>query len=76
MSFKNSYYIFKKLEKPNINLRKFTQLSLWIVNFYVKSIFCRNFIVYLHVWIQKAPEYGSNTDPDPQHCFYSKEMFR
>ena len=50
-----------------------TKLSLWIVNFYLKSyIFCFHFTLYLHVWIriqiQKAPEYGSNTDPDPQHC--------
>ena len=51
-----------------------TKLSLWIVNFYLKSyIFCFHFTLYLHVWIririQKAPEYGSNTDqdPDPQH---------
>ena len=22
--------------------------------------------------IQMAPEYGSNTDPDPQHCFLRK----
>ena len=27
------------------------------------------FILFLHVWIRihKAPEYGSNADPDPQH---------
>ena len=54
----------------------FTQLSLWIVNLYLKSYnFLSPFILYLHVWIwiriQKAPEYGSNTDPGPQH--YSVE---
>ena len=38
------------------------------INFYLKSyIFCLHFTLYLHVWIRKAPEYGSNTDPDPQH---------
>ena len=48
----------------------FSQLSLWIVNLYLKSyIFCLHFNLYLHVWIriQEAPEYGSHTDPDPQH---------
>ena len=42
------------------------------MNFYLKSyIFCLHFTLYLHVWIriQKAPEYGSNTDLDPQHCY-------
>ena len=50
----------------------FSQLSLWIVNLYLKSyIFCLHFNLYLHVWIriQEAPEYGSNMDPDPQHWF-------
>ena len=48
----------------------FSQLSLWTVNLCPKSYtFCLYFILYLHVWIQihKAPEYGSNTDPNPQH---------
>ena len=48
----------------------FSQLSLWTVNLYLKSyIFCYCFNLYLHVWIrmQEAREYGSNTDPDPQH---------
>ena len=49
-----------------------TKLSLWIVNIYLKSyIFCFHFTLYLHVWIRiripKAPEYGSNTNQDPQH---------
>ena len=64
-----------------INFEIFTHLSLWIMNLYLKSyIFCLHFIPYLHVWvqirifririrIQKALDYGSNTDPDPQHCF-------
>ena len=31
--------------------------------------FCLHVSLNLHVWIRihKAPEYGSNTDPDPQH---------
>ena len=50
----------------------FCQLSLWIVNLYLKScIFCLHFNLYLYVWIririQEAPEYGSNRDPGPQH---------
>ena len=66
----------------------FTQLSLWIVNFYVKVvselwIFILNLISFafilfyiymcgsgsvflIRIRIQKAPEYGSNMDPDPQ----------
>ena len=69
----------------------FTQLSLWIVNFYVKVvselwIFILNLISFafisfyiymcgsesvflIRIRIHKAPEYGSNMDPDPQHCF-------
>ena len=41
-----------------------TKLSLWIVNFYLKSyIFCFHFTLYLHVWIRiRIP----NTDPDPE----------
>ena len=61
------------------HLKKFlSQLSLWIVNLCIKSdTICLYFILYLHVRIRiripikdpihKAPEYGSNTDPDPQH---------
>ena len=48
----------------------FTQLSRWVVNLYLtSSIFCLHFILYVYVWdrIQEAPEYGFNTDPDPQH---------
>ena len=57
----------------------FSQLSLWIVNLYLKSyIFCLHFNLYLHVWIRiRIPntdpyfEYGSgsgklpNTGTDP-----------
>ena len=39
-----------------------TKLSLWIVNFYLKSdIFCFHFTLYWHVWI-RIP----NPDPDPE----------
>ena len=47
-----------------------SQLSHWIGNSFLKShTFCLYFILFLHVWIRnhKAPEYGSSTDPDPQH---------
>ena len=50
----------------------FTLLSLFIVNFYPKSCtVLLHFILYLRhvlIRIQKASEYGSNTDldPDPQ----------
>ena len=41
-----------------------TKLSLWIVNFYLKSyIFCFHFTLYLHVWIRI---HIPNTDPDPE----------
>ena len=51
-----------------------------MVNICLKSdTFCLYFILYLHLWIlirvfprrirfHKAPENGSNTDPDPQPC--------
>ena len=44
-----------------------TKLSLWIVNFYLKSyIFCLHFTLYLHVWIRiRIP----NTDPDPERSW-------
>ena len=72
---------FGPIQGYTINFEIFTHLSLWIMNLYLKSyIFCLHFIQYLHVWvqirifririrIQKALDYGSNTDPDPQHCF-------
>ena len=53
----------------------FCQLSLRTVNFCLKfSTFSIYFILYnLQVWIwirfDKAPEYGPNMDPDPQHWF-------
>ena len=27
-------------------------------------------VFWIRIRIQEAPEYGSNTDPDPQHCNY------
>ena len=52
----------------------FTLLSLLIVNLYLKSFASILFYFYMcgsgsvfriRIRIQKAPEYGSNTDPDP-----------
>ena len=51
----------------------FKSLSVQSLNcefIFLKSFtFCLYFILYFYVWIQihKAPEYGSNTDPDLQH---------
>ena len=47
----------------------FSQLSLWMMNL------CLYFVLYLYVWIRihKAPEYGSNTDPNPQHWHKVKD---
>ena len=46
----------------------FAQLSLFIVNFYLKSCtFFLHFILYLHVWIWIRI---SNTDPDPESSEY------
>ena len=43
-----------------------------IVKTYTFCLFLYYCTVYFHVWIwiriYKAPEYGSNTDPDPKHC--------
>ena len=42
----------------------FSQLSHWIVNLYLKSYtICPYFILFLHVWIHKAPKngFGSTT---------------
>ena len=62
--FKTS--IFSKNYKHTLSHKEvFYQLSLWIVNYYLKSdIFCLHLILYLHVWIRiriRIP----NTDPDP-----------
>ena len=66
-------YIFLNCKNKLSPKEIFNHLGLWIVGWYLKSyIFCLHFNIYLHVWIririQEAPEYGSNTDPDPQHC--------
>ena len=65
------HILFKNYNNKMSPKEFFTQLSLLNVNLYLKSdIFCPNFFLYFHLWIriQKAPENGSNTDPDPQHC--------
>ena len=57
--------ILKKNNNKQMPPREiFTQLSLWMVNLYLKSyIFCRHFILYLHIWIRiRIP----NMDPDPE----------
>ena len=30
----------------------------------------------IRIRIQEAPEYGSNTDPDPQHCFEENPLIK
>ena len=70
---------YKKVMSPE---EIYSQLlvSLWILNLCLKCYtFCLYFILYLNVWIRihKASEYGSNTDPDPQHWFiYSKRNLK
>ena len=65
-------YSYKKILAPE-NL--FSQLSLRMVNFHGLSLVHLLPLFYpiftIHVWIRihKATEYGSNTDPDPQHWF-------
>ena len=50
--------------------------SLWSGILYLNT-FSIFLILYLNVWIRihKSPEYGSNTDPDPQHWFKLKYGF-
>ena len=49
-------------------------ITIYILEWQCHEIlsFCLYFFRFLHAWIQihKAPEYGSNRDPDPdpQHC--------
>ena len=46
----------------------FSQLSLWNVNFCLKSYtFCFYFIIFCHVWI-RIGFLNTSTDTDPQHC--------
>ena len=44
---------------------------IYILNLTYQYVFRFHFNLYFHVWIQiriqQAPEYGSNTDPDPKH---------
>ena len=58
---------------------RFSQLSIWTVNLWFKSYAFFAYILsytgiymcgsgsVLGIRIHKAPEYRSNTDPDPQH---------
>ena len=69
--YKTSIFLLNYMNKLSPT-EIFNQLSLWIVNELLINILnltsCASilsYIPYLHVWIQEAPEYGSNTDPDP-----------
>ena len=44
--------------------------------FRISYIFCLYFNLHLHVWIriQEALEYGSNTDPNPQHWYGVRKL--
>ena len=54
-----------------------TEFLIYILESYT---FCLYFILFLLVWIHKAPEYGSNTDPvpdpDPQHWTLTKGILK
>ena len=55
---------FKTYKNKMSHTEILTQLSLWIVNLYLKScIFCLHFNLYLHVWIWIRIRTG-NTDPE------------
>ena len=52
--------------------------SLWLVNYFLNLtpfasilsyIYMPGSVLGIRILIHKAPEYGSNTDPDPQHWF-------
>ena len=54
-----------------MSLKKF--LVSWVSELWIYILTLHlylHFILNLHLWIRihKAPEYGSNMDPDPQHC--------
>ena len=46
-----------------------TELLIWV---YISNL--TPFVSILS-YFYKAPEYGSNTDPDPQHCGYLTRSF-
>ena len=50
-----------------LNLTSFASILTYICMCGSGSVF------RIRIQIQEAPEYGSNTDPDPQHYFYFKE---
>ena len=75
---KNIFFLCQKIMAPE---ELFSQSSLWKVNLCLKSstfclilsyiFLCGSGSVFgIRIRIHKAPEYGSNTnaDPDPQHC--------
>ena len=75
------------ITKGTGNLKKFLLrwvFELWI---YILNLISFAFILYyfymcgsgsvfrIRIRIQEAPEYGSNTDPDPQHCYLPWDFF-
>ena len=51
-----------------LNLKSSASILTYICMCGSESEFC--------IWIRihEAPEYGSNTDPDPQHCFLLRKI--
>ena len=88
MFFKNSIFFLTMITKGNLKkflLRWVFELWIYIVNlisfafifyyFYMcgsGSVFRIRIHILIRIRIQEAPEYGSNKDPDPQHCFVLK----
>ena len=44
--------------------------------FYSTYIYMSESVLGMRIRIQKASEYGSNTDPDPQHCYLGMHRMR
>ena len=72
------WYIFFQSIRTKWHLKKFvlswvSELWIYVLNLtsfvYILSYICRcGSRSVFRIRIQKAREYGSNTDPDPQHC--------
>ena len=60
----------KEITKNNFREEQFSFKNNLFLNYKKIINFTLYFILYLHVWIwiHKALEYGSNSDPDPQRC--------
>ena len=70
-----SKFSFKLLEQTDLKKLLSSELLIYILNLasfasiltYISM--CGSVSVFrIRIRIQEAPEYGSNTDPDPQHC--------